>query len=405
MENKKNLCINCAICDVRNVSEELLNTYGEVRINAASLVTNQAAQALLGRFAVRINCAQTVSLAENIHFSVINGPLTITAKQPATEEKLYMAVNGPVFIEPGSEETLKNYAGMSVNGPVTCPDSVTGLLAAFCINGPISTYPDGAIILKKTVVLDRLFHLRAKQDALYYAASKVIALSPDAAFDKLAEKNVRFVTRTLLVSESLAEAAVPLFDEKADIIILPDGCACVDGDVRLDETLVRRHGGKLYISGDLTIGPDSAAALGQVSFLRVRGGLYVCRSLKDQVLALDAEYEDLYAVGGVLVSDRASTEISAAMLENAEDGLSVANCASVSIAEDITPELLREKLVSISSCASVLCTEEQRPVIEELAREVAAIVCGGEEDEEDDESGQDSEDVYTVRINAASYTL
>ena len=30
MENKKNLKINSAVCDVRNITEELLDTYGEV---------------------------------------------------------------------------------------------------------------------------------------------------------------------------------------------------------------------------------------------------------------------------------------------------------------------------------------------------------------------------------------
>ena len=34
MENKKNLCINCAICDVRNVSEEKLKNYAGLSVNA-----------------------------------------------------------------------------------------------------------------------------------------------------------------------------------------------------------------------------------------------------------------------------------------------------------------------------------------------------------------------------------
>jgi len=402
MENKKNLKINAAVCDVRNVSEELLAAYDTVKINAAGMITCQAAQALLGKYGAKINCANTISLGENVRFSTVNGPMTITANQAVAEEKVFLLANGPVFVEPGSEEALKNYAGMIVNGPVTCPDSMASLLRSFTINGPINTYPDGAIILKKTTVLDRIFYLRAKQGALYYAAKRMVALSPNIDFGKLAEKNVRFTTKTLLVAESLAEAAVPLFSDQTDIVVLPDGCAYVDDDAELDEVLLKRYGGKLFIGGDLTVGPDSAGVLEQVSFLRVCGDLYVCRSLKDRVLAKDVECDELYVVGGTLINDCAKATVSASALENAEDGLSVVNCANVTIAEDVTPELLREKLVSIVSCAAVICaSKEQMAVVQAVARDVASFTASGEEaDEEEPE-----EDGNTVEINSAFYTL
>ena len=144
------------------------------------------------------------------------------------------------------------------------------------------------------------------------------------------------------MAEALAESAVPLFDEKTDIEVLPDGCAYVDDDSLLDDTLVRRYGGKLY-----------------------------------------------------------TVEVSAAMLEDAEDGISVMDCAEVVFAGDITPALLKEKLVSLTDCACVNCTEQQRPVIEAIAQDVAHISCGGEE-EESEEAELDGD---TVSINAVSYTL
>lgn len=402
MENNKNLKINSAVCDVRNVTEELLSTYGEVEINAACIITSPEVQALLGKYKAKLNCAATATLSGNIGVSTINGPMTIAPGQVMPEEKIYLIVNGPLEILPGCEEVMKNYVGMTLNGPVTCPESMAGLLSSFNINGPVRTYPDGSIVLKNTTVLSRVFYLRAKQDALYYAAGRIIALAPDIDFTKLAEKNVRFITKRLLVSESLAETAVPLFDEKADIVILPDGCAYVDDDAELNETLLKRYGGKLYINGDLNITSDSAPLLDQVSFLRVNGDLLVSRNLKDQVLAMDWEYNALYVVGSVLISGHARAEISAAMLENAEDGLSVVNCAHVSISADVSPELLREKLVSIISCASVSCaSKEQLDVVALLARDVASLSLDGQENEDD----EPADDENVVEINAATYTF
>ena len=34
------------------------------------------------------------------------------------------------------------------------------------------------------------------------------------------------------------------------------------------------------------------------------------------------------------------------------------NCASVAFAGDVTPELLKEKLVSLSDCAAVICADK-----------------------------------------------
>lgn len=92
------------------------------------------------------------------------------------------------------------------------------------------------------------------------------------------------------------------------------------------------------------------------------------------------------------------------MLEHAEDGLSAIGCAHISIAPDVTPELLREKLVSIIGCASVSCaTEEQRSVLSLLAKDVPSISLeGGGEDLVSKAPGGDEN---TVQINAASCTL
>ncbi len=401
MENKKTLKVNAAVCDVRNITEELLSACEEVKINAAGIITSPAAQALLSRYGARLNCANTVILEENARFSTVNGPLSITAGQAVPEEKLFLVANGPVDIEAGCEAVLKGYAGMIINGPVTCPASIAGLLRAFSINGPVQVYPDGAIVLKKSAVLDRFFHLRTRQDAVYYAASRIVALSPDIDFGRLAEKNVRFVTRKLLVSESLAEAAVPLFDEKTDIVILPDGCAYVDDDAELNGALLKRYGGKLYINGRLTIGPDAAAVLDQVSCLQINGNLRVCRSLKDRVLEMDLTYDRLHVVGGVLICDRPALEVTASLLSDAEDGVSILDCANVTIAEDVTPELLKEQLVSITDSIVFCANGEQMSVIQALARD-CSVSCLTDADEDGEDAPEDED---TVKINAAFYAF
>lgn len=396
----KKLRINTASCDVRNVTEGTLSAYDKVEINTANIITSPAAQALMAKYAVGVNTANTTVLPGDVRICDVSGSASIKPGQAVPEEKVFLQVNGSLDIAPGSEDLLRHYAGMIINGSVTCPESISGLLGILQINGSVNAYPDGSIVLKPTVVLDRTFRLRAMPDALYFARKRVVALAPDTGFEQLAEKHVRFATKQLLVSESQAEAAAPLFDERADIVILPDGCAYVDGDAELDEDLLKRYGGKLYVKGDMRIPPESAPLLDQITYLQA-GDLWVCRSLKDRVLSKGWTFGELVAVGGTVISCRAQLELNAAALEGAEDGVSVLDCAQVTFTEDVTPELLREKLVSIHDCSLVLCaTKEQQSAVEDVATDVAAIQLAGD-------GGKDGggDDGGVTTINAASYTL
>lgn len=398
MENKKKLNVGCAICDVRHVTEETLAAYETVSIGCATLITSPEAQALLGRYQVSVGAANVMNLEGNARLSTANGVMCLTPGQAVPEEKTILIVNGTLDIAPGCQEMLKNYVTIMVNGTVDVPESMAGLLSGLTINGSIRTYPDGAIRLKSTTVLDRTFPLRAKQGALYHAASRIVALAGDIDFGKLAEKGVRFSTKKLVVAEGLVEAALPLFDEKADIQVLPDGCAYLDDDAELTEALVRRRGGKLYVGGDLTILEDGPW-LDQVSYLRVEGDVLAAQGLEDRLEAMDAVYQDLYPVGGVLLKGKADVTLTNSMLENAERGLSLTACASVTLDEDVSAQLLREKLVSVIACARVTCSKEQQAAVEAVAYSVASIGPGQDEDAEDEK------DPNVVTVGAAFYTL
>lgn len=169
------------------------------------------------------------------------------------------------------------------------------------------------------------------------------------------------------------ETAVPLFGERTEITILPDGCAYVGDDAKLDGALIRRYGGKLYINGDLTVNEESAPWLEQVSYLRIHGDARVTRGMYDAFLAVGADYDKEEIVAGKLIQDKLSLTVDRTLLEEAREGLSIADCVNVRFREDVPAELIRERLFSISDCASVVCTPEQRSAVEMAARDVAEI--------------------------------
>lgn len=378
MEKKKKLVVNTTICDARQVQESTLAAYEKVVINSSAVLTDARSRELMDQYAVALNAASILDVEGDAQFSVCNGSAEIKPGQACPAGKVALIVNGSLDVAPGSEELLSHYCFILVNGTLSCPESLSGLITAkSTVNGQLSAYPDGCIRLKRTAVLDRTFHLRARQDAHYYAARRVVALDSGINFASLAEKNVHFTTKELLVAEGLAEAAIPLFDEQADITILPDGCTFVNDDAILDEALVRRYGGKLYINGDLTVNKASTPWLGQVSFLRINGDLLVTKENAPAVQAMDATYSALRLVAGTLLTDKLSVTVDRTMLEQAEDGLSLKDCVDVKFHKDVPPELIRERLVSLNDCVRVSCTEEQRSAVELAAEDVVSIDTSG----------------------------
>ena len=376
MEHKKFFVINTALLDARNVQESTLAAYDKVIINASTVITSPASRALLDQYGVVINGASLISVEGPVRLSTINGPAEIKPGQTLPEGQIVLVANGPLHIAEGSEAVLAHYAAIQLNGPVTCPESIAAHLTMANINGPVRTYPDGSILLKPTTVLDRTFPLRAKENALYYASRRVVALAPDIDFARLAEKHVRFSTKALFVSEGNAEATVPLFNEEAEITVLPDGCAFAEGGAVLDETLLRRCGEKLYVGGDLVIPRNSLPLLGQLTYLRA-SELGVPRGLeaavRDALADLDADYETIRTVAGTVLNDKIHVKVDRAMLEQAEDGLGLTDCVDVKFAKDVPAELIRARLVSLTDCVNVRCTPEQRAAIELVAEDVVFL--------------------------------
>lgn len=402
MENKKNLQINTALCDVRKVTPETLASFGHITINCASLIASARASALLSGYGAQINTANVFNLPDDARLSTINGSLTLRPGTEPPEAGAFLLINGKLDLVPGCEALLKSYAAILVNGSVTAPESMSGLLTTCGINGSTVFYPDGCIRLGRCVTLERTFALRAKPGALYHVSRYIVALSEDIDFDKLAEKDVRFTAKTLFVTESLVEKAMPLFDENAEIVILPDGCAFVDDDLTLDETVPALYGSRIYVNGDAELLRDGAWLDG-LSYLRVGGCLQIARGLEKRVRALGAVCGDREIVGGTQLSGRDTVLLTRAMLERAENGLEISRCDLVTVADDVDAALLRRQLVRIRDCDCVVCTDEQREAIEPVAENVGAFRPDAESDAQADETDEDDAD--TVRINTATYVF
>lgn len=256
-EMAKKLLINCASCDARKIQEENYSAYESITVNAATVLASAASKAVMNRLPFALNCANVIEVEGDVDLRTVNGKAEIKSDDAVPERKFYMLVNGVLNIGPDTQKQLAQCVGMTVNGSLLCPESLYATLGNVKVNGASACYPDGAIVLRRNAVIDKLFALRAKR-ALYWAARRLIMVDPELDAEALRAKGAAFSAAEVIVAQSKVEALLGLIDEKADIVIVPDGTAVVLDDLTLDENALRRCGRRLYVIGDVT-SPRTAA--------------------------------------------------------------------------------------------------------------------------------------------------
>lgn len=396
----KNLKINCATCDVRNVQEDFLAAYDSIKINCADILATPESQKLMSRYNVKMNCADVLVVGNDVKVKTINGKARIGAGDAAMESCYYI-VNGMLEIEAGAEAVLAKCQGIRVNGMVLYPQSMAGMLGMMEVNGKAACYPDEAVLLKKEAVIDRVFALRAKEK-LYWAAKRLIMVDPKLDPEALVKKGARFSAPEAIIAESKVEDLIDLIDERTEIVIVPDGTAVLNDDVELDETTLQRYGKKLYILGDVTAEGNAAGAVEQLEYLNIRGDVVTAANVKGSLLKKAEEIAgDIQVYYGKVLRDVPELKVSADMLDMEEDGVTAVDCAIVKIDPEVPAALIREKL-HILDCAVVECSPEQRGAVSLVCENVPVI---GNLEDYREHLEDDEEDENTVKINAANYVM
>ena len=108
---KKKLIINSALCDTRSVTEEILNSYESIEINAAIILASGKSKELLSRYHVTVNMSDMIEANEDVEVSVQNGHYVIS-KGTIMSKPTILMVNGSLQIEKDAEEALKTFVSI-----------------------------------------------------------------------------------------------------------------------------------------------------------------------------------------------------------------------------------------------------------------------------------------------------
>ena len=379
MFNKKNFLLNCDVCDTRKMKEEDYSAYEKMMINADVVVVSGTSKSILNRLPVTMNqdCVIEVSDDVDVQIKTVNGDYEITGTTMNQEHTL-LIVNGSLDIYPDTEEALGKYEKIHVNGSVRCPRSLEGYLVKLSANGTVSTYPDDCVLLDRTFILDKYFPLRAKEGKVYYAENRVVIQDKTIDLKRLAEKQVQFLTKQLIVPEEMIEDCVELFDETVEFAVVPVGMTLHYGNTLLNNQLLEKlekTGGKLYVYGNLEISEDCNMAVLEQALdqVIVNGNVILKKNQEKTVRKLNISYKELeFKWEGRVIENKAKVKIDKTLLESTPEKVKVRNTAVIKLDSEIEPVLILDRLV-IENCAKVSCTEEQESAVTAVAKNVAKI--------------------------------
>ena len=374
------LKINCDKCDARKIVEENYTQYDDIVINTDILIVDSRSKAVLNKLPFNIS-ADSVRSKDEEGASIqtartINGIYEIN-ESTSVEDGVSIVVNGILKIAPKTEEILRKYESIVVNGLILCPKSVSSILPLpeLNINGLIKAYPDDYVLLDNNFKLDKYFPMRVTNGSGYFAASYIYDADLETNFSMLAEKNIKFYTDKIYIRKSHLEAGLSLFNIEAKINEVPDKCTIVQDDCTLDQNFISTYGPNPYVIGDLDIPKESQELIKKLESLAVDGTIRVHSECEDALNALNASYKELEIVKGVVLQDRPIINISRDILEENADGVTIQDCAVVKFESNIEPELIRER-VKIKDCAKVDCSSEQKSAVDFVSTDVAMVGTG-----------------------------
>ena len=147
MSEKKNLMINCDVCDARNAKKEYLSDFEQILINTDLLLVSAESRGILEQLPAICNTDNTLEVDDSVILLFHNGDSVISGGT-ALQENTVLAVNGNLTIRSdASREVLNSLRAVNVTGSLLCPVSLLSCLKDLYVTGDVKTYPDDCIVM------------------------------------------------------------------------------------------------------------------------------------------------------------------------------------------------------------------------------------------------------------------
>ncbi len=363
---------NVNVLDLRKATEESVAGISSIG-NANLIVYTHETASLFARLHIgNINASAEVPADANV--KTFMAPLTVNRNFfKDLQGKLFIMALGPVTFEPDVkvEDIEAGLGGMSLLGPITYPEHLTGAIQSKILMamGPSYAYPSFATIKMSSLELDEAY-LRTLADG-----SELAVLGSLHALQVLPNDLIEQKIKKLFVSgktkcrqENAPALQARLVEGSGKVKAIPAGFELVEKPLLLDSALLESlPARKLYCTERVQIdGSVSAAALDKNLEALKSEEMILCPEGLREVLARKCnllENRVVFYQGELwLVED--SSELVASQFEYLEDKATLVVLGELKIAIDIDPKVLASRLAKVHNLGAIWCTPDQKAALQ-----------------------------------------
>ena len=363
---------NIGVLDLRSASEGSIAGISRIG-NVGVVLYSPESVGLIARLNIG-NLGTSVEASTDAQ--VLTGQVTFSRDYFKNQVKpLNLVVTGQLIVHPdvSAEEIEDGLGELIISGQFICPEHLAGTIHSKInhLSGQEITYTQSPHITVGKVNLDQNY-LKSLNDASELVVVGKLTLPQVLPNELLAEKIQRIqVIGKLTCHEENAQALLARLDDKVSstkVETIPAGFELVEQPLNLDADLLESLSArKLYCTSrvqvdsgvDAEMLDDALEALVAkgvvISPAALKGVIYrKCNMLKTQVVLYEGELW--------LVEDEQT--LLPSRFDHLKGQATLVVLGGLTIAPDVDPQLLRERLAKVHNLGSITCTPEQMGIIE-----------------------------------------
>ena len=362
---------NVGILDIRKATEASVAEIQRVG-NVGSLLYSPETAALIPKLNIG-NLGGSVEVP--LDARLLTGQVTVNRNYFKDQaEPLNLVVVGQMFVETDveAEDIERGLGQLVVSGQILCPEHVTGAIQSKLrdLTGQMQAYGRYAKLAIGKLTLDE-HYLRALEDETDLLVLGKLSMPQVLDNGLLAQKvrKIQVLGRIACREENVEVLLSRLADQStARVSSIPVGFEPIEHALVLGaDTVEGLPGRKLYCTGTVRIEPDVAAeALDEALEALVVKGVLLCPAALRKVIARKCNLLETQAVfyeGELwLVEDK--LDLLASRFDYLEGKATLVVQGKVSVAQDIEPGVLAERLAKVHNFGKIRCTPEQMGAIQ-----------------------------------------
>jgi len=362
---------NVNVLDVRKTPKEMFDRLETIRNVNVILVSPETANYLPGIPAKNINAVAHVPA--EVEVKTCMSSLSLNAHYlEGLPSSTFLLVMGRVIVEPDVTVELieSQLAGLVVMGKIVCPDTVIGALQAKAslLMGAAVSYPADAVLIASTLKLDDAF-LEGLDDG-----TKLVVTGSLRVVDNVSEERIQrklqsvLAVGSILCRQEYAMALKPKLDRPGNMIVIPTGHRLFEGTLSLDNLSVQSlEEARLFCMGDVLIEKDVDASQLERALAHIESlGVIVCPAKLKDVLKGTC---DMLGNRVVLYEDNVwyvdnERQLLPEQFDYVEGRMTIVNRGDIEVVEDVSAQMLMEKVDKIHNLGDIVCGPDQISAIE-----------------------------------------